>query len=136
MKIVSIDHTVLTVNDIQVTVDFYESTLGMAVETFGEGRIALKFGAQKINLHLHGKEVEPKAESPTPGSADLCFVTETPLDTAIAYVQSLGVEIIQGPAQRTGAQGPIQSLLFSRSRFKPDRSGKLRLSANPPGILI
>jgi len=112
MKIKSIDHTVLTVSDIQATVDFYESTLGMVVETFGEGRIALKFGAQKINLHQQGKEVEPKAESPTPGSADLCFVTETPLNTAIAHVQNLGVEIIQGPVERTGAQGPILSFYF------------------------
>ncbi len=112
MKIKSIDHIVLTVRDIQATVDFYETTLGMAVETFGGDRIALKFGSQKINLHQHGKEVEPKAESPTPGSGDLCFVTETPLDTAIAHVQELGVEIIEGPGRRTGAQGPILSFYF------------------------
>ncbi len=112
MKIKSIDHTALTVRDIQATVDFYESTLGMAVEAFGEGRIALKFGTQKINLHQQGNEVEPKAESPTPGSGDLCFVTETPLETAIAHVQNHGVEIIEGPVQRTGAQGPILSFYF------------------------
>ena len=112
MKIKSIDHTVLTVRDIQATVDFYQATLGMAVETFGEGRIALKFGAQKINLHQQGNEVEPKAESPTPGSGDLCFVTEMPLDTAIAQVQNQGVEIIEGPVQRTGARGPILSFYF------------------------
>jgi len=112
MKIKSIDHTVLTVRDIQATVDFYESTLGMAVEAFGEGRIALKFGTQKINLHQQGNEVEPKAESPTLGSGDLCFVTETPLETAIAHVQNHGVEIIEGPLQRTGAQGPILSFYF------------------------
>ena len=112
MKIKSIDHTVLTVRDIQATVDFYESTLGMAVEAFGEGRIALKFGTQKINLHQQGNEVEPKAESPTPGSGDLCLVTETPLETAIAHVQNHGVEIIEGPLQRTGAQGPILSFYF------------------------
>jgi catechol 2,3-dioxygenase-like lactoylglutathione lyase family enzyme len=112
MKIKSIDHTVLTVRDIQATVDFYESTLGMAVEAFGEGRIALKFGTQKINLHQQGNEVEPKAESPTPGSGDLCFVTETPLEMAIAHVQNHGVEIIEGPVQRTGAQGPILSFYF------------------------
>ena len=112
MKIKSIDHIVLTVRDIQATVDFYQATLGMAVETFGGDRIALKFGSQKINLHRHGKEVEPKAESPTPGSGDLCFVTETPLDTAMAHVQNLGVEIIEGPSQRTGAQCPILSFYF------------------------
>jgi len=112
VKIKSIDHIVLTVRDIQATVDFYQATLGMAVETFGGDRIALKFGSQKINLHRHGKEVEPKAESPTPGSGDLCFVTETPLDTAMAHVQNLGVEIIEGPSQRTDAQGPILSFYF------------------------
>jgi len=112
MKVISVDHTVLTVRDIQATVDFYEAILGMTTETFGEGRIALKFRAQKINLHQQGNEVEPKAESPTPGSGDLCFVTETPLDTAIAHAQNLGVEIIQGPVQRTGAQGPILSFYF------------------------
>ncbi len=112
MKIKSIDHIVLTVRDIQTTVDFYQATLGMAVETLGGDRIALKFGSQKINMHQHGNEVEPKAESPTPGSGDLCFVTETPLDKAIAHVQDLGVEIIEGPVQRTGAQGPIVSFYF------------------------
>ena len=81
----------------------FQATLGMAVETFGGDRIALKFGSQKINLHQHGKEFEPRAESPTPGSGDLCFVTETPLDTAIAQVQNLGVEVIQGPVERSGA---------------------------------
>jgi len=112
MKIKSIDHIVLTVRDIQATVDFYETTLGMAVETFGGDRVALKFGSQKINLHQHGKEFEPKAESPTPGSGDLCFVTETPLDTAMAHVQNLGVEVIQGPVERSGAEGPIVSFYF------------------------
>jgi len=112
MKIKSIDHIVLTVRDIQATVDFYQATLGMAVEIFGGDRIALKFGSQKINLHQHGKEFEPRADSPTPGSGDLCFVTETPLDTAIAYVQNLGVEVIQGPVERSGAGGPILSFYF------------------------
>jgi len=112
MKIKSIDHIVLTVRDIQATVDFYQATLGMAVETFGGDRIALKFGSQKINLHQHGKEFEPRAESPTPGSGDLCFVTETPLDTAMAHVQNQGVEVIQGPLERSGAGGPILSFYF------------------------
>jgi len=112
MKIKSIDHIVLTVRDIQATVDFYQATLGMAVETFGGDRIALKFGSQKINLHQHGKEFEPRADSPTPGSGDLCFVTETPLVTAISHVQDQGVEVIQGPVERTGAGGPILSFYF------------------------
>ena len=98
--------------DINVTIDFYQKTLGMAVETFGDSRVALKFGKQKINLHQHGKEFEPKAESPTPGSGDLCFITETPLQDAIVHVQGQGVEIIEGPVGRTGAQGNITSFYF------------------------
>ena len=112
MNISRIDHIVLTVRDIKTTVDFYQATLGMDVETFGEGRIALEFGSQKINLHEYHKEFEPKAETPTPGSGDLCFITDTPLDEAIMHVQNQGVEIIEGPVHRTGAQGPIVSFYF------------------------
>ena len=79
MKIKSIDHIVLTVRDIQATVDFYQATLGMAVETFGRDRIALKFGSQKINLHQHGKEFEPRAESPTPHPVRvICVLSRKP----------------------------------------------------------
>ncbi len=112
MKINAIDHLVLTVKDIEITVEFYRSVLGMEVETFGEGRIALKFASQKINLHQQGKEFEPKAESPTPGSGDLCFITETPLAEAMEQVRKLGVEIIEGPVDKTGAQGAIISFYF------------------------
>ena len=112
MNISRIDHIVLTVRDIKATVNFYQATLGMDVETFGEGRIALKFGSQKINLHEYHKEFEPKAEIPTPGSGDLCFITDTPLDEAIKHVKNQGVEIIEGPVDRTGAQGPIVSFYF------------------------
>ena len=112
MKINAIDHLVLTVKDIEITVEFYRSVLGMEVETFGEGRIALKFASQKINLHQQGKEFEPKAESPTPGSGDLCFITETPLAEAMEQVRKLGVEIIEGPVDKTGAQGVIVSFYF------------------------
>ncbi len=112
MKISNIDHIVLTVKDIDVTVGFYESVLGMAVETFGEGRVALKFGNQKINLHKHGHEFEPKANTPTPGSEDLCFITETELKVAMAHVKSKGVDILEGPVSRTGATGPIVSFYF------------------------
>jgi catechol 2,3-dioxygenase-like lactoylglutathione lyase family enzyme len=112
MNISRIDHIVLTVRDIKTTVDFYQATLGMDVETFGEGRIALGFGSQKINLHEYHKEFEPNAETPTPGSGDLCFITDTPLDEAIKHVQNQGVEIIEGPVHRTGAQGPIVSFYF------------------------
>ena len=110
MKISSLDHLVLTVRSISATCDFYSSVLGMDVVTFGEGRKALVFGRQKINLHEYGKEFEPKAEAPTPGSADLCFVPSTPLESVIEELQSLGVEICEGPVNRTGAVGPIRSV--------------------------
>ena len=112
MNINRLDHLVLTVKDIQKTVDFYVSVLGMEREEFGAGRLALKYGNQKINLHQAGKEFEPKADRPTPGSADLCFITEVPLEKAMAHVRSKGVEIIEGPVARTGAIGPINSFYF------------------------
>lgn len=112
MSVKNIDHIVLTVKDIDVTVDFYESILGMVTETFAEGRIALKFGSQKINLHMQGDEFEPKANKPIPGSADLCFITEIKLETAMAHVINHGVEILAGPVARTGAFGPILSFYF------------------------
>ena len=112
MKVKNLDHIVLTVADIEVTVNFYVSVLGMAKEEFGNGRIALKFGNQKINLHQYKKEFEPKAELPTPGSEDLCFITDDNLDKALSHVQSHGVEIIEGPVVRTGAVGQILSFYF------------------------
>jgi len=84
----------------------------MEKEEFGAGRLALKYGNQKINLHQVGKEFEPKADKPTSGSADLCFITEVPLDEAMNHVRSRGVEIIEGPVTRTGATGPINSFYF------------------------
>ncbi len=112
MNISHIDHIVLTVRNIKVTVDFYQTTLGMEIETFGEGRTALKFGSQKINLHEYGKEFEPKAESPTPGSVDLCFITDTVISEAMQLVRDQGILIIEGPVKKTGAQGPIESFYF------------------------
>jgi len=85
MKVTSIDHVVLTVTNIEKTVRFYESVLGMVAETFGEGRVALKFGNQKINLHQQGQEFEPKANKPISGSEDLCFITETKLEIAMEH---------------------------------------------------
>jgi catechol 2,3-dioxygenase-like lactoylglutathione lyase family enzyme len=105
-----LDHLVLTVADLDVTVDFYTRVLGMQVVTFGEGRKALSFGVQKINLHQAGKEFEPKAERPTPGSADLCFIVATPLDEVIAHLETQGVAILEGPVRRTGATQPILSV--------------------------
>ena len=112
MKVKSLDHIVLTVADIETTVSFYVSVLGMAREEFENGRIALKFGKQKINLHQYKKEFDPKAKMPTPGSEDLCFITEENLESALSHVQSHGVEIIEGPVKRTGAIGKILSFYF------------------------
>jgi len=109
MNITNIDHIVMTVKDINVTVQFYKSVLCMATETFGEGRVALKFGNQKINLHEQGKELEPKANQPIPGSEDLCFVNDTKLKVAMEHVKSKGVPTIEGPVARTGATGSIIS---------------------------
>lgn len=110
MKIDRIDHIVLTVKDIEAACDFYSEVLGMEIVTFGEGRTALAFGRQKINLHQAGKEFEPKAAAPAPGSADLCFITESPLVEVTEHLRSCGVEIIEGPVKRTGAVGPIESV--------------------------
>lgn len=107
-----LDHLVLTVADIPRTVAFYERVLGMEPQTFGAGRVALRFGDQKINLHEAGRELEPKATLPTPGSADLCFLTETPLSELSAHLEQCAVKILEGPVPRTGATGPILSLYF------------------------
>jgi catechol 2,3-dioxygenase-like lactoylglutathione lyase family enzyme len=112
MKIDRIDHLVLTVRDIDATCAFYARVLGMDVVTFAGGRKALAFGAQKINLHEAGREFEPKAHVPTPGSADLCLIAAVPLDEAIAHLAVCGVTIVEGPVMRTGATGPIRSVYF------------------------
>lgn len=110
IRIDHLDHLVLTVASIEATCDFYARALGMQVETFGEGRKALRFGDQKINLHKAGREFEPKALRPTPGSADLCFIAATPLAEVIGHLQSLCIAIEEGPVPRTGATGPIRSV--------------------------
>ena len=112
MNISRIDHIVLTVNNIAATVQFYELVLGMQSQTFGDGRVALKFGQQKINLHEYGNEFEPKAGTPSPGSQDLCFITDDMLTAAMDHVRSLEVEILEGPVKRTGAMGSIESFYF------------------------
>ena len=124
MVVSGIDHVVLTVADIDETRSFYERVLGMQTVVFGDGRVALKFGNQKINLHALGREFEPKASAPTPGSADLCFVTPVELEKAIGHVENCGVEIIAGPVRRTGARGEIRSFYFH------DPSGNLIELAN------
>ena len=112
MKVTNIDHIVLTVKSIDATVEFYKSVLGMTVEMFGEGRVALKFGNQKINLHEYGNEFEPKANLPTPGSEDLCFITNANLLEAMKSVKGMDVKIFEGPIKRTGALGEIKSFYF------------------------
>ncbi|HYA94529.1 MAG TPA: VOC family protein [Thermodesulfobacteriota bacterium] len=112
MNINRLDHLVLTVNDIEATCSFYKRVLGMEIVVFCGGRKALSFGAQKINLHQKGKEYEPKASKPTPGSGDLCFITSVPISQIIAHLNSCGIEIVEGPARRTGAMGPIISVYF------------------------
>lgn len=106
----SLDHLVLTVADIERTVAFYGGVLGMERVAFGGGRVALAFGRQKINLHQKGAEFEPKAAAPTPGSADLCFLVDCPLDQVAARLAAAGVAVEEGPVARTGAVGPITSL--------------------------
>ncbi len=112
MKIDSIDHVVFTVKDINATCDFYTKVLGMEVVTFGEGRKALAFGSQKINLQQAGRESTLIAEKPTPGSADVCFVTSVPVPEVIAHLNSCGVRLIGGPVKRDGARGSMMSVYF------------------------
>lgn len=110
MRIDRLDHLVLTVHDLDATVAFYTKVLGMEAVTFRGGRRALAFGHSKINLHEAGREFEPKAARPTPGSADLCLIVDEPVDRIIAELASHGVPLEEGPVERTGATGPILSV--------------------------
>lgn len=125
IRIKSLDHLVLTVADVQATCDFYARVLGMEAISFGEGRRALGFGSQKINLHTAGREFEPKAHRPTPGSADLCLIASTPLDAVVQHLRACGIVILEGPVRRTGATGPILSVYFR------DPDGNLIEVSNP-----
>lgn len=107
-----IDHVVLTARDVDMTAEFYARVLGMTVVSFGDGRRALTFGRQKINLHQAGREFEPKADRPAPGALDVCFITETPIQSVIEHLNRSGVAILDGPVERTGAEGPILSVYF------------------------
>jgi len=112
MQIDRIDHIVITAFDLERTLDFYQRVLGMEPITFAGGRRGLAFGRQKINLHQSGREFEPKALKPTPGSIDLCFITETPLAEVAAHLRQCGVAIAEGPVPKTGAMGPMMSVYF------------------------
>jgi len=107
-----IDHIVLTVFDIDRTIDFYSRVLGMEPVTFAGGRRGLSFGRQKLNLHQAGREYEPKALRPAPGAIDLCFIAATPLGQVIESLKAEKVAIIQGPVAKTGALGSMQSVYF------------------------
>lgn len=108
----SLDHLVLTVRDLDATVRFYGDGLGMEVRRFGPNRerVALHFGSQKINLHEVGKEFEPKAERPTPGSGDLCFLADQPVAELKERLEAAGLRVIEGPVARTGAVAELLSI--------------------------
>lgn len=110
MNISSLDHFVLTVKNLETSCAFYSRALGMDVVTFQNNRKALKFGSSKINLHEYGHEFDPKANYPTPGSADLCFLTATPIPEVVCHLGEVGVEIIEGPVHRTGAMHKLNSV--------------------------
>ncbi len=110
VRLEGLDHLVLTVTDIDRTCEFYERVLGMKSVVFGDDRRALTFGSQKINLHEVGREFEPKAAAPMPGSADLCFLTKTPLEEVIEHLCASGVPVEEGPVRRTGARGQVESI--------------------------
>jgi catechol 2,3-dioxygenase-like lactoylglutathione lyase family enzyme len=112
VEVTRLDHLVLTVRDVEAACAFYGRVLGMGNVVLGNGRRALTFGEQKINLHPLQNDISLKAAQPTPGSADLCFITDIPIDRALAYVRSCGVEILEGPSTRAGALGPITSIYF------------------------
>lgn len=125
IKIASIDHVVLTVASIARTCEFYEKAFGMSVDEFSSGRFALAFGRQKFNLHEAGKEFEPKARTPLPGSADFCLIADTPVDAVVAHLTALGIGIELGPVDRAGAAGPLRSI------YLRDPDGNLVEIANP-----
>ena len=116
MKISYLDHLVLTVSNIDDSVDFYTKVLGFELVIFND-RKALKFGNQKINLHQKGKEFEPKAENPTTGSADLCFIAETKVEDILSELKQKNIKIIEGIVERTGAIGKIKSIYFRDPDF-------------------
>jgi len=112
MQVNRIDHLVLTVKSISSTVDFYTTVMGMERISFENGRVALSFGNQKINLHQLGNEFEPKAEHVQSGSTDLCFIVNDAIKEVMAHLEKLNVAVIDGPVNRTGASGKIISVYF------------------------
>ena len=108
-----VDHIVLTTRDKDTCIRFYTEALGMKLEKFRtptEERLALKFGAQKINLHEWGREFTPRAHVAVPGSLDLCFIAAVSLEEVIQRLKRHNIAILEGPVAKTGAQGPIRSV--------------------------
>ena len=108
-----VDHIVLTTRDLDACIRFYTDVLGMKLETFRtptEERLALKFGQQKINLHVWGKEFTPRAHVAAPGTLDLCFIASTPLEKVVEKLKAKSVPILEGPVKKTGALGPMSSV--------------------------
>lgn len=110
MRVERLDHLVLTVKNVEASCAFYTKVLGMKEVTFQSGRKAVAFGNQKINFHEYGKEFDPKALRPAPGSADLCFITRDPIAQIISHLDTCGVTVIEGPVKRAGAMGPMTSI--------------------------
>jgi catechol 2,3-dioxygenase-like lactoylglutathione lyase family enzyme len=110
--VIALDHLVLTVADVEATARFYAEVLGMAVARSGEGRVALEFGVQKINLHPAAAPYEPHAALARPGTGDVCFVTTLDLAEIVRRVEAAGVSIELGPVERSGARGPMDSIYF------------------------
>lgn len=118
IKIDSLDHLVLTVRDLEATCRFYERVLGMERRSFGDGRTALHFGRQKLNLHEADRPIDPNVRHATPGSADLCFLTETPMAEVVSSLAAAGVAVITGPGERAGAVGRLESVYV----YDPDEN--------------
>ena len=127
MELESIDHLVLTVADLDATIAFYTEVLGMHEITFAGGRKGLAFGDNKINLHVHGHDFEPHARAPTPGSADFCLLTETPLRDVMRHLAERGVDLVAGPVDKVGAVRPLRSVYIR------DPDGNLVELANEVG---
>lgn len=106
----SVDHIVLTTGDLDRCLDFYTRVLGMTLERYAEGRIALRFGAHKFNVHPPGFDAGIKAQVPTPGSLDLCFLASGPLEDVISHLRTCEIAIEEGPSVRTGARFQIRSV--------------------------
>jgi catechol 2,3-dioxygenase-like lactoylglutathione lyase family enzyme len=127
MRVQRIDHVVLTVADLERTITFYQRALGMTAVSFGEGRRALAFGDQKLNLHQAGREFDPKARKPTPGAIDVCFTTDVPLEEVAAHLRTQSIEIEHGPVGKVGARRALRSIYFR------DPDGNLIEVANEVG---